>query len=202
MNSLHATHAIQTPSIETFSIETEKVDPSDGFIVCLQTAWPGILNIGVTGKTPAEFLKDENSSYLFPPPKPYVIIYSKRIEDPEEKAKIFYELMHKHSVFVHKDRTFYKIPCLLPIIKDIIIDMEFTSWTNTCKEEEVRTYGSKNLTPFRFKGKMYQRNYYGHTWTKDWDKKKWVGLYNYWNKTLDTTALEPEPEPDHEYDSD
>ena len=30
------------------SIETEKVYPSDGFIVCLQTAWSGIYNIGVT----------------------------------------------------------------------------------------------------------------------------------------------------------
>ena len=39
------------------SIETEKVHPSDGFVVCLQTAWSGIYNIGVTKNTPEKRLK-------------------------------------------------------------------------------------------------------------------------------------------------
>jgi len=206
MNSFPATQANETttPSTTSFrathAIETEKVDPSDGFIVCLQTAWTGIYNIGVTSKTPAEFLKNEHNSYLFPPPKPYTIIYSKRIEEPEEKSKIFYELMHKYAVFARKERTFYKIPDLLSVITDIITDMEFTSWKNTCKEEEQRSFNRKDLKPFRFRGKLYKRNYLGHTWNEYGDT--WIGLYNYWNKTLDTTALKPDPEPEYECDSD
>jgi hypothetical protein len=172
------------------SIETEKVDPSDGFVVCLQTAWSNIYNIGITKKTPAEFLQDENNSHIFPPPKPYVIIYSKRIEDPEEKSQIFYELIHKYDMFSHKERKFYKIPDPLSIITEIVTDMNFKSWTNTCKQEEERTYCFSQLTPFMFKGKTYQRNYYGHTWTKDWNTKKWVGIYNYKTKILDSYAPE------------
>jgi hypothetical protein len=108
--------------------------------------------------------------------------------------------MHKYAVFVRKERTFYKIPTLLSVITDIINDMEFTSWTNTCKEEELRSYNRKELKPFTFQGKTYRRNYFGHTWEQFTDK--WIGLYDYWNKTLDTTALKPDPEPEYECDSD
>ena len=181
------------------SIETEKIYPSDGFIVCLKTAWPGIYNIGVTLKTPDEFLKAENDSYHFPPPKPYTVVYSRRIEDPEEIQKLLYNLMYKYSVFSHSDRRFYKISD--EEFLSIIIDMDFQLWINTCKEEEDRNFNRKELTPFRFRGKTYVRNHYGHTWTDDWNQKKWVGIYDYRTKKMDTSA----PEyvfPESDYDSD
>jgi len=174
-------------STQTF-IETSKIYPSDGFIVCLTTAWPGIYNINTTNKTPAEFLKSENDSYHFPPPTPYKIVYSKRIEDPEETEKKLYEIMYKYAVFLHKDHRFYKIS--YEEILSVLIDLDFKLWTITCKEEENRTYNCKELTPFMFRGAKCQRNYYGHTWTNDWNPKKWVGIYDYKTKKMDTSAPE------------
>lgn len=181
------------------SIETEKIYPSDGFIVCLKTAWPDIYNINTTNKTPAEFLESENDSYLFPPPKPYTIMYSKRIEDPEEIEKKLYDIMYKYSVFLHKDHKFYKIS--YEEILSVLTELDFKLWTITCKEEEDRTYNCKKLTPFRFRGKMCQRNYYGHTWTNDWNPKKWVGHYNYRTKKMNTSAPEHVFSNEPEYDS-
>lgn len=182
------------------SIETEKVYSSDGFIVCLKTAWPGIYNIGVTNKTPSEFLKAENESYYYIPPTPYIVISSKRIEDPEETQKIFYELMNKYNVFSHYDRKFYKITH--EELLSIITDMDFTLWTKICREEENRNFDRKTLSPFRFRGNTYYRNYFGHTWTNNWDSKEWIGVYNYKTKKMDTSAPEYIFPPEPEYDSD
>jgi len=182
------------------SIETEKVYSSDGFIVCLKTAWPGIYNIGVTNKTPSEFLNDENDSYYFIPPKPYTVVSSKRIEDPDEMKNIFYELMNKYNVFSNYERKFYKIS--YEELLSIIIDMDFIMWTKICKEEQDRNFNRKELTPFRFRGNTYYRNYFGHTWTNNWKSKEWVGLYNYRTKQMDTSAPEYVFTSESEYDSD
>jgi len=178
------------------SIETEKIYPSDGFVVCLETAWSGIYNIGITKNTPADFLKKQNDSYHFTPSKPYSIVSSKRIEDPEEMDKIFCNLMYKYIKFSHKDIRFYEISYDQLLI--VLRDMDFKAWTDTCYEEYSRDFHRNELKPFKFRGKTYRRNYYGHTWEEYSDK--WVGIYDYRNKTLDRTAVEPEPEP--EYDSD
>ena len=179
-------------------IETEKVHPSDGFVVCLDTAWSGIYNIGVTKNTPADFLKKQNDSYHFTPSKPYSIRSSKRVEDPEVIGKIFYDLMYKYDTFSHKEIRFYEISDdqLLTVLRD----MDFKSWITTCQEEYSRDFSRKTVKDFRFQGKTYRRNYFGHTWEEYSDK--WVGIYDYRNKTLDRTALEPEPEPQYDYDSD
>ena len=182
------------------SIETEKVHPSDGFVVCLETAWAGIYNIGITKNTPADFLKKQNDSYHFTPSKPYSIRSSKRIEDPEVMAKIFNDVIYKYTKYSHKDIQFYQISDeqFLTVLRD----MDFKAWTNTCEEEYSRDFNRKVVKDFRFQGKTYMRNYFGHTWEEHTDK--WVGIYDYRNKTLDRTALEPVPEPvySYGYDSD
>ena len=180
------------------SIETEKVYPSDGFIVYLKTPWEGIYNIGVTEKTPEEFLQAQNSLYHFRPPTPYIIVASKRIEDPQEMGKIFYGIIQKYSVFSHNDCLFYKISYeeFLSALKD----MDFKSWIHICKEEENRKYRRTDFTPFRFRGKTYQRNYIGHTWSEYGNK--WIGIYNYNTKILDTSALQPLQESESESGSD
>ena len=123
-----------------------------------------------------------------------------RIEDTEETQKIFYELMHTYAVFSHHERKFYKIS--YEELLSVITDTDFKLWINTCKEEEDRNFNRKELQPFRFRGNTYVRNYFGHTWTNSWDSKKWVGLYNYRTKKMDTSAIEYTFQSDSHYNSD
>ena len=112
------------------------VKMNDGYLYCISNkSMPGILKIGMTGRTPDIRLKEANSSETWKPPTPYKIEFAKKVNNVKQKEITLHMLLTQYTERIHPKREFFRAS--LEEVKTFFNLMDGEVWIeNISKEEE------------------------------------------------------------------
>jgi len=67
----------------------------------------GILNVGMTEKSPKDILNESNTFNTWRPPTPYKIEFAKKVYNPYEKKQKIHNALKEHRI--HSDGEFFRV---------------------------------------------------------------------------------------------
>jgi len=105
-----------------------------GYIYCFSNeCMPGILKIGMTKLTPDKRLKDANSPNTWKPPKPYKIVFAKKVNIYKQKEITLHLILEKYTKRIHPRREFFRVS---PEEVKTLFDLIDGEWMNEYHEPE------------------------------------------------------------------
>jgi hypothetical protein len=79
-----------------------------GYLYCLSNqSLIGILNIGITEKSPKDILNQANTFDIWRPPTPYKIEFAKKVYNPYQKKQKIHYALKEHRI--HSDLEFFRV---------------------------------------------------------------------------------------------
>ena len=120
---------------------------SEGYIYCFSnSAFPKLLKIGMTQRTPEERLREANSCTWCP--NPYEIVLAKKVTKPREKEKSIHLLLSKYGNRENKNREFFEIE--IDEVKQFfnLIDGEYHTNDNDNKIKKIKGKSNRLECPF------------------------------------------------------
>jgi hypothetical protein len=81
---------------------------ADGYVYCFSNpSMPGILNVGMTERTPEARLSEANASNTWGPPTPFKIEHAKKVSDASGKEKTLHTILEKKRI--HPRHEFFGV---------------------------------------------------------------------------------------------
>ena len=120
---------------------------SEGYIYCFSnSAFPKLLKIGMTQRTPEERLREANSCTWCP--NPYEIVFAKKVSNPREKEKSIHSILSKYGNRENKNREFFEIE--IDEVKQFfnLIDGEYHTNDNDNKIKKIKGKSNRLECPF------------------------------------------------------
>ena len=121
---------------------------SEGYIYCFSnSAFPKLLKIGMTERTPEERLREANSCTWCP--NPYEIVLAKKVSNPREKEKSIHSILSKYGNRENKNREFFEIE--IDEVKQFfnLIDGEYHTNDNDNKIKKIKGKSNRLECPFK-----------------------------------------------------
>lgn len=79
-----------------------------GYLYCFSNqSMIGILNVGMTEKSPKDILNESNTFNTWRPPTPYKIEFAKKVYNPYEKKQKIHNALKEHRI--HSDGEFFRV---------------------------------------------------------------------------------------------
>ena len=79
-----------------------------GYLYCFSNqSMIGILNVGMTEKSPKNILNESNTFNTWRPPTPYKIEFAKKVYNPYEKKQKIHNALKEHRI--HSDGEFFRV---------------------------------------------------------------------------------------------
>ena len=118
---------------------------TDGYLYCFSNeSMSGILNVGMTERTPVIRLNEANSSDTWRPPTPYKIEFAKKVLNPKQKETTLHSLLSQYTERINPKREFFRVSS--EEVKTFFDLIDGDLWVKEDPEEEEEEEEEYNLS--------------------------------------------------------